>query len=56
MKESGFVFSVDDPFFGIDLDACRDPTTGKLTDWAQKSWTVSPAIAKCHRRISVSSW
>jgi putative DNA primase/helicase len=32
----GFVFSQDDEFFGIDLDACRNPSTGKLTMWAQK--------------------
>src|SRR5271154_635091 len=24
----GFVFSVDDPFVGIDLDGCRDPQSG----------------------------
>lgn len=32
----GFVFVSDDPFFGIDLDACRDPETGVLTTWAQR--------------------
>jgi len=31
-----YVFAVDDPFFGVDLDACRDPQTGNLTDWANK--------------------
>lgn len=31
----GFVFSRGDPFIGIDLDKCRDPNTGRLTDWAQ---------------------
>jgi putative DNA primase/helicase len=30
----GFVFANDDPFFGIDLDACRDPGSGELVDWA----------------------
>jgi putative DNA primase/helicase len=32
----GFVFSSADPFFGIDLDACRNPQTGELTAWAQE--------------------
>ncbi|HBJ34664.1 MAG TPA: hypothetical protein DDZ51_07860 [Planctomycetaceae bacterium] len=27
----GFVFTVDDPFIGIDLDDCRNPTTGDLS-------------------------
>lgn len=32
----GFVFSDDDKIMGVDLDACRDPDTGQLTDWAQR--------------------
>ena len=31
----GFVFTKDDPFCGIDLDACRDPVTSKLEKWAK---------------------
>jgi putative DNA primase/helicase len=31
----GFVFASDDPYAGIDLDHCRDPDTGAITDWAQ---------------------
>lgn len=27
----GFVFTADDPFTGVDLDACRNPETGELT-------------------------
>ena len=27
----GYVFTTDDPFVGIDLDACREPRTGALT-------------------------
>lgn len=27
----GFVLTDDDPFTGVDLDACRDPVTGELT-------------------------
>lgn len=32
----GFVFTEDDDFGGIDLDACRNPDTGELTDWAKR--------------------
>jgi hypothetical protein len=32
----GFVFAADDDFFGIDLDACRNPCSGLLTPWAQE--------------------
>src|SRR5215217_4558064 len=28
----GFVFSPEDPFVGIDIDGCRDPETGEITD------------------------
>ncbi|MCK6486642.1 MAG: phage/plasmid primase, P4 family [Phycisphaerae bacterium] len=30
----GFVFSADDPFAGVDLDKCIDPTTGEPKPWA----------------------
>lgn len=30
----GFVFSPDDPYCGVDLDACRDPETGAVATWA----------------------
>ena len=30
----GFMFSEDDEFCGIDLDGCRDPDTGVVSDWA----------------------
>lgn len=32
----GFVFAADDGYTGIDLDACRDPATGALQDWASE--------------------
>lgn len=32
----GFVFSADDDFVGIDLDGCRNPTTGILEPWASE--------------------
>lgn len=30
----GFVFTEKDPYFGIDLDDCRDPETGAVEPWA----------------------
>lgn len=32
----GFVFSEEDPYCGIDLDGCRDPQTGIVSEWAKK--------------------
>jgi hypothetical protein len=32
----GFVFTPDDPYFGVDLDSCRDPDTGRVESWAVK--------------------
>lgn len=32
----GFVFCSADPFVGVDLDDCRDPKSGEITQWAQK--------------------
>ncbi len=29
-----FVFSADDPFAGMDLDGCLDPTTAEMKPWA----------------------
>jgi len=31
---SGFVFTTNDPYVGIDLDKCRDPETGVVEPWA----------------------
>jgi len=31
----GFVFTETDPYVGVDLDDCRDPDTGQLTEWAK---------------------
>jgi putative DNA primase/helicase len=30
----GFVLSSGDPYTGFDFDKCRDPESGKLTEWA----------------------
>jgi len=32
----GYAFCSADPFVGIDLDKCRDPEDGEITEWAQK--------------------
>ena len=47
----GFVFASNDPYTGIDLDDCRNPGTGDITDWAREiiaaidSYTeVSPSM------------
>ena len=32
----GFVFSETDGLCGIDLDGCRDPATGKVSEWARQ--------------------
>ncbi|MBK8246539.1 MAG: AAA family ATPase [Gemmatimonadetes bacterium] len=46
----GYVFSPDDPLFGVDLDKCRNPDTGEITpealEWVEKFATyteVSPS-------------
>lgn len=31
----GFVFTREDPLFGLDLDGCRNPETGEIAEWAQ---------------------
>jgi primase-polymerase (primpol)-like protein len=30
----GYVFSVEDPYCGVDLDHCRNPETGEIGEWA----------------------
>src|SRR5262249_23566261 len=32
----GYEFSEDDPFCGTDLDDCRDPDTGEITEWGNR--------------------
>jgi len=32
----GYVFAADDPYCGIDLDKCIDPTTGEIKPWGQR--------------------
>ncbi len=36
LEGTGYVFSAEDPYCGIDLDACRNPATGDLTEWAER--------------------
>ncbi len=32
----GFVFTENDPFVGVDLDKCCDPSTGEIEPWAEE--------------------
>jgi hypothetical protein len=32
----GFVFHASDPYTGVDLDGCRDMTTGQIAPWAKR--------------------
>lgn len=41
----GFVFTVNDPFFFLDLDSCIDVTTGELSDIANELITAAPGAA-----------
>lgn len=42
----GYVFTGTDGVFGIDLDNCRDPATGALTDWAQQVLALTDTYAE----------
>jgi hypothetical protein len=42
----GSVFAADDPFFGIDLDHCRDAATGEVVPWAQDILTLLDSYAE----------
>lgn len=42
----GFVFTEDDDLFGIDLDKCRDPETGELSEKAQEILNRFPTYAE----------
>jgi primase-polymerase (primpol)-like protein len=42
----GFVFSANDRFCGIDLDQCRDETTGDIAPWATALLHAFPGYAE----------
>ena len=42
----GFVLSTGDPFCAVDLDACRDPQTGKVDAWAEDLIAASGGYAE----------
>lgn len=42
----GFMFSDDDPYIGIDLDGCRDPDTGTVSEWAREIITRFSSYAE----------
>jgi DNA adenine methylase len=44
----GFVFTADDPYCGVDLDACRVPLTGEIAPWA---WQI---VEQLHSYTEVS--
>lgn len=46
----GRVFSADDPYVGVDLDHCRDATSGAIEPWA---WNVITSICS-YTEVSVS--
>jgi hypothetical protein len=48
----GFVFSDDDDIGGVDLDCCRDPESGALTDWAN---AVLSAFGSTYAEVSPSA-
>jgi hypothetical protein len=42
----GFVFTEQDPYCGIDLDGCVDPSTGTIAPWAQKHLATLESYAE----------
>ena len=49
----GYCFTQASPFVGLDLDACRNPQTGEIADWADEFMRVlSPSVVLSN--ISVS--
>tara|TARA_R110002073_G_scaffold233985_1_gene395249 strand:- start:18409 stop:19488 length:1080 start_codon:yes stop_codon:yes gene_type:complete len=42
----GFVFTMDDPFIGVDLDDCRDPNTGNLSVTADEILDFLPTYTE----------
>jgi putative DNA primase/helicase len=47
----GFVFSTGDPYTGIDLDACRNPQSGQIDEWAAK---IIDAFPNAYKEVSLS--
>lgn len=47
----GFVFTLNDPYFFLDLDDCRDPVTGEHTDEAKAILSAFPGAP---REVSIS--
>ncbi len=47
----GFVFSDDDPYVGVDIDKCRNPITGEVSELAK---SVGAVLAGAYAEISPS--
>jgi putative DNA primase/helicase len=48
----GFVFCSGDPFAGIDIDDCRDPETGEITD--EKAQEIIDSVREGYVEVSPS--
>ncbi len=42
----GYVFTVDDPYTGIDFDHCRDPDTGEIDEWTTAQLAATGSYAE----------
>jgi putative DNA primase/helicase len=48
----GFCFSPDSNFIGFDIDGCRNPETGEITDWGQEILDQLPIAPFLNNSIS----
>tara|TARA_R110002020_G_scaffold368536_2_gene580344 strand:+ start:2724 stop:4979 length:2256 start_codon:yes stop_codon:yes gene_type:complete len=49
----GYCFTLETPFVGLDLDACRNPDTGDIAVWAMRIWnTLKDSIVLSNVSVS----